>query len=105
MLARTFRPGITDYGSADGWGRRDEPSPATRGRSGVTPWTTETPHAHRDTVDVVGLGTQDSIEEAHAFVREHGLRTLRMLYDPSPASRQQPGSRGQPQVLDIAGRA
>lgn len=82
--------------------------------------------AHRDTVEVVGLGTQDSVEEAHAFVREHGLRTPRMLYDPSFESWQQLGIRGQPaailfdrdgiargqwfgpfdeqQVLDIAGR-
>lgn len=82
--------------------------------------------AHRDVVDVVGLGTQDSVEEARAFVAEHELRTPRMLYDASFASWQQLGIRGQPaamlfdrdgvsrgqwfgafdeeQVLDIAGR-
>lgn len=55
--------------------------------------------AHRDTVEVVGLGTQDSVEEAQAFVAEHGLRTPRMLYDPSSASWQQLGIRGQPAAM------
>lgn len=55
--------------------------------------------ANRDAVDVVGLGTQDSVREARDFVREHGLRTPRMLYDPSSASWQQLGIRGQPAAM------
>lgn len=55
--------------------------------------------AHRNVVEVVGLGTQDSVEEARAFVREHGLRTPRMLYDPSFASWLQLGIRGQPAAM------
>ncbi|MGE3811183.1 MAG: TlpA family protein disulfide reductase [Candidatus Nanopelagicales bacterium] len=55
--------------------------------------------AHRDAVRVVGLGTQDSVEEAHAFVREHGLNTPQMLYDASFASWQQLGIRGQPAAM------
>ncbi len=54
---------------------------------------------HRDTVEVVGLGTQDSVQEAQEFVREHGLKTPRMLYDPSFASWQQLGIRGQPAAI------
>jgi len=35
---------------------------------------------NEDTLTVVGLGTQDSLEEAEAFVADHGL-TIRMLWD------------------------
>ncbi len=52
-----------------------------------------------DRVQVVGLGTQDSVEEAQQFVREHGLKTPRMLYDTSFASWQQLGIRSQPAAM------
>ncbi len=55
--------------------------------------------ANSDAVEVVGLGTQDSVEEAQDFVREHGLRTPRMLYDPSFESWQRLGIRGQPAAI------
>lgn len=55
--------------------------------------------ANERTVEVVGLGTQDSVREARDFVREHDLRTPRMLYDPSFKSWQQLGIRGQPAAM------
>lgn len=55
--------------------------------------------ANADKLSVVGLGTQDSEQEAKDFVAEHGLKTPRMLYDESFASWQQLGIRGQPGAM------
>ncbi|MBA2350042.1 MAG: TlpA family protein disulfide reductase [Solirubrobacterales bacterium] len=55
--------------------------------------------ANADKLTVVGLGTQDSEQEAKDFVAEHGLKTPRMLYDESFASWQQLGIRSQPGAM------
>jgi peroxiredoxin len=47
---------------------------------------------------VVGLGTQDSLEEAKAFVDEHGL-TIRMLWDGSSQSWAELGVSSQPSSM------
>jgi len=51
----------------------------------------------------VGLGAQDSLEEAQAFVRDHGVRSPRMLYDASRDSWRELGISGQPAAILLAG--
>jgi peroxiredoxin len=50
-------------------------------------------------VRVVGLGTQDSFEEAQEFVERHGTKSFSMLWDPSFASWRQLGITGQPAAI------
>jgi len=45
---------------------------------------------------VVGLGAQDTLEEALDFVDKYGTTSFRMLYDDSFESWSQLGIRGQP---------
>lgn len=54
---------------------------------------------HADTLTVVGLGAQDSLEEAEEFVAEHGVTTPQMLYDPTFKSWQHFGINGQPAAI------
>ncbi len=55
---------------------------------------------------VVGLGAQDSHEEAVDFVEQHGTTSFRMLYDESFQSWAALGVRGQPIAIlfDAAGK-
>lgn len=55
---------------------------------------------------VVGLGAQDSYDEAIDFVEKYGTKSFRMLYDPSFESWSQLGVRGQPIAIlfDSQGR-
>lgn len=55
--------------------------------------------ANEDKVRVVGLGTQDSEQEAQDFKAQHGLETPQMLWDESFVSWQQLGIRGQPGAM------
>ena len=59
-----------------------------------------------DRLTVVGLGTQDSLEETKAFVSDYGTRSFQMLWDPSGESWAQLGISGQPAalLLDERGR-
>lgn len=72
------------------------------------------PHAEARSVDafarrvfgeltVVGLGAQDSEEEAHAFVAEHEVRAPQMLYDASFESWRHFGINGQPAAVLLDG--
>lgn len=45
---------------------------------------------------MVGLGTQDSLDEAHDFVAAYGLESVTMLWDPTFDSWIQLGINGQP---------
>ncbi|MEX2586699.1 MAG: TlpA disulfide reductase family protein [Actinomycetota bacterium] len=60
---------------------------------------------HAEVVTVVGLGTQDSFEEAQGFVSQTGT-TFTMLWDPSFESWRALGILGQPAaiLLDRQGR-
>ena len=55
---------------------------------------------------VVGLGAQDSLDEAHDFVDKYGTTSFRMLYDASLESWRALGVRGQPTAIlfDTDGR-
>ena len=55
---------------------------------------------------VVGLGAQDTYQEALDFVENYGTKSFRMLYDASGESWSQLGIRGQPIAIlfDTAGR-
>lgn len=53
----------------------------------------------RSELTVVGLGAQDSEEMAQDFVREHELKTPRMLYDASFESWAHFGINGQPAAI------
>ena len=55
----------------------------------------------------MGLGAQDSLEEAHEFVEKYGTTSFRMLYDASLESWRALGVRGQPTAIlfDADGRA
>ena len=48
---------------------------------------------------VVGLGTQDSLQEAQDFVAEFGVESAQMLWDESFDSWLALGIRGQPNAL------
>lgn len=50
-------------------------------------------------VQVVGLGTQDSYEEATDFVAAYGTESFTMLWDPGFTSWSQLGIRGQPGAI------
>ncbi len=55
---------------------------------------------------MVGLGAQDTYDEALDFVEKYGTRSFRMLYDESFESWAQLGIRGQPIAIlfDTQGR-
>ncbi len=55
---------------------------------------------------LVGLGAQDTLEEAHEFVEKYGTTSFRMLYDASLESWSALGVRGQPTAIlfDTDGR-
>lgn len=53
---------------------------------------------HADAVTVVGLGTQDSFEEAERFRARHGI-TFSLLWDESFESWQQLGVSSQPNAM------
>lgn len=55
---------------------------------------------------MVGLGAQDSHQEALDFVENYGTKSFRMLYDGSSESWSQLGVRGQPIAIlfDTEGR-
>lgn len=55
---------------------------------------------------LVGLGAQDTLEEAHEFVEKYGTTSFRMLYDASLQSWSALGVRGQPTAIlfDTDGR-
>ncbi len=55
---------------------------------------------------VIGLGAQDTLEEAHDFVEKYGTTSFRMLYDDSLESWLALGVRGQPTAIlfDTEGR-
>jgi hypothetical protein len=57
-------------------------------------------------VTVVGLGAQDTYQEALDFVEAYGTKSFRMLYDESFESWSQLGVRGQPIAIlfDTEGR-
>ena len=57
-------------------------------------------------VKVVGLGAQDSFEEAEEFVDRYGTRSFRMLWDPELESWRQLGVTGTPTfaIFDREGR-
>ena len=50
-------------------------------------------------VKVVGLGTQDSFEEAQKFVVRRGTTSFPMLWDPTFASWRRLGITGQPAAI------
>ena len=54
----------------------------------------------------MGLGAQDSLEEAHEFVEKYGTTSFRMLYDGSLESWRELGVQGQPTAIlfDTDGR-
>lgn len=54
---------------------------------------------HAKELTVVGLGAQDSLEQAEDFVDEHGVKTPQMLYDASFASWEHFGINGQPAAI------
>lgn len=58
---------------------------------------------HQDTVTVIGLGTQDSLEEARQFRTERGV-TFKLLWDASGESWRHMGIRGQPAAVLFDGR-
>ena len=55
---------------------------------------------------LIGLGAQDSLEEAHESVEKYGTTSFRMLYDASLESWAALGVRGQPTAIlfDSEGR-
>ena len=55
---------------------------------------------------MVGLGAQDTYQEALEFVDDYGTRSFRMLYDGSSESWADLGVRGQPTAIlfDTSGR-
>ncbi len=55
---------------------------------------------------VIGLGAQDTYDEAIDFVEKYGTKSFRMLYDESFESWSQLGIRGQPIAIlfDTNGR-
>lgn len=59
--------------------------------------------AHEDEVTVVGLGTQDDLEYAKGFIRDTGVETPRMLWDPSFESWAQLGITAQPTWVLVDG--
>lgn len=50
-------------------------------------------------IEVIGLGAKDSRDDARAFVRRHGLRSPRMVYDDSRDSWEQLGIPAQPAAI------
>ena len=50
-------------------------------------------------VKVVGLGTQDSFEEAREFVQRGGIKSFSMLWDPTFESWRQLGITAQPAAI------
>ena len=59
--------------------------------------------AHADTVTMVGLGTQDDLDYAKGFLRDTGVRTPRMFWDPSFESWAQLGITTQPTWILVDG--
>lgn len=58
---------------------------------------------HRDIVTMVGLGTQDDLAYAERFLRDTGVSTPRMLWDPSFESWAQLGISAQPTWILVDG--
>ena len=59
--------------------------------------------AHQDEVTVVGIGTQDDLEYAKGFIRDTGVQTPRMLWDPSFESWAALGITAQPTWILVDG--
>ncbi len=57
---------------------------------------------HGDRVEVIGLGTQDSYQQALDFVDQHDTRSFTMLWDESFVSWQVIGVSSQPAALMLA---
>jgi thiol-disulfide isomerase/thioredoxin len=59
--------------------------------------------AHTERLAVVGIGTQDDLDYARAFVADTGVRTPRMLWDASFESWRQLGITAQPTWILVRG--
>ena len=57
---------------------------------------------HGTEVDVIGMGAQDSLDEARDFVDDHDTRSFTMLWDGSFGSWQHFGVFSQPTAILIA---
>ena len=58
--------------------------------------------AHGDTVDLIGMGAQDSLGQAEDFVDDHDTRSFTMLWDGSFQSWQHFGVYSQPTAILLA---
>lgn len=58
--------------------------------------------AHGTEVDLIGMGAQDSLDQAYDFVEDHDTRSFTMLWDGSFESWQHFGVFSQPQAILLA---